>query len=117
MAKFTAIVQKRVTFRRPALNTSAKPLLVDPKGVELPKDDNGAYVGTGEQKIDVTKTDTTDDPLCDEAGNPVEAGTVEAMLRRVKDHFADEAETEVLHVTVQETKSVGEYTGAEVMKP
>jgi hypothetical protein len=117
MAKFTAIVQKRVTFRRPALNTSAKPLLVDTQGTELPKDETGAYVGAGIQKIDVTTTDTTDDPLCDEAGNPIEAGTVEAMLRRIKEHFADEGETEVLHVTVQETKSVGEYTGKEVMEP
>jgi hypothetical protein len=90
---------------------------VGPDGKELPKDDTGAYVGTGEQKFDEIQTDTTDDPLCDEAGNPVEAGTVEAILRKVKEHFVDEAETEILHVTVQETKSIGEYTGLEVMKP
>jgi hypothetical protein len=89
---------------------------VDPNGKELPKDDAGAYIGTGVQRLEAIQTNTIDDPLCDEAGNPVEAGTVEALLRKVKEHFAEEADTEILRVTVQETKPVGEYTGPEVMK-
>lgn len=116
MATYTAVVQKKVTFRRPALNTSAKPVLVDPSGKELPKDDAGVYIGTGTQKIDVSTTDSTDDPLMDEAGNPIEAGTVEALLRKVKEHFEGEEDTQVLHVTVQETKTIAEVSGEELKK-
>ena len=118
MPRFTAGVKKKSTFRTPVLNTSGKPLLVGPDGKELLKDDNGAYIGTGTQKFDVTKTESTDDPLTDEAGNPVTAGNPDALLRRVKEHFgAEEFENvEILEVSIQETLTMKKVTGQELAK-
>ena len=89
-----------------------------PDGKELPKDDAGKYVGVGAQRYETTTTDSTDDPLTDEAGNPLEAGTVDAMLRKVKEHFSKEEHenVEVLKVTVQEIKTIQEVTGEELRK-
>lgn len=114
--KYTAIVRQKVTSRIPALNTSAKPLLVDPSGKELPKDDLGAYIGTGTQKVEEISTETTVDPVTDENGNPLEAGTPEALLRSVKAHFDEYENIEVLSVKVQETKTVREISGADLAK-
>jgi hypothetical protein len=88
---------------------------VGPDGKELPKDpDTGKYIGEGAQRFETTTTDSTDDPMTDEAGNPVEAGTIEALLRRVKEHFDGEDNVEVLRVTVQEIKTIKEISGAEL---
>jgi hypothetical protein len=89
-------------------------------GKELPADpaSPGKYLGTGVQKIETTTTDSTDDPLTDESGNPVEAGTVDALLRKVKEHFSREEHenVEVQRVTVQEIKTIQEVTGEELRK-
>jgi hypothetical protein len=52
----------------------------------------------------------------DEAGNPIEAGTPEAVLKKVKEHFAEEEDTEILSVIVLETKPVREVSAAEFAK-
>jgi hypothetical protein len=114
MARFTAVVQKKTTFRTPVLNSAAKPLLVGLDGKELLKDDNGLYIGTGTQKFESTTTNSTDDPLTDENGNPVEAGTVESLLRKIKEYFGKEEHenVEIIKVSVQEIKTIAEYSGA-----
>ncbi len=66
--------------------------------------------------MDVTSTESTENPVMDEAGNPVEAGAADALLRKVKEHFAEEEGTEVLSVIVLETKPVRELSGAELAK-
>lgn len=90
--------------------------MVGPDKKELPKDDQGRYIGTGTPKIDVTETESTENPVMDEAGNPVEAGAVDALLLKVKAHFAEEEDTEILSVTVLETKPVREVAAAEFAK-
>lgn len=87
-------------------------------GKELLKDDEGRYIGTGTQRFETTTTDSTDDPLTDESGNQIEAGTVDALLRKVKEHFSKEEHenVEVLKVTVQEIKTLQEVTGEELKK-
>lgn len=89
-----------------------------PDGKELPKDDSGAYIGTGTQKFEKTETDSTHDPLTDEAGNIVTAGNPDALLRKVKEHFAaDEFENvKVLEVSIQETLTMKHVTGEELAK-
>lgn len=89
---------------------------MDQSGKELPKGDDGKYLNpdAGKQRLESTTTESTVDPLTDEAGNPVEAGTIEALLRRVKEHFDGEDNVEVLRVTVQEIKTVKEISGAEL---
>jgi hypothetical protein len=117
VAKFTAVVRKKTTFRTPVLNSAAKPLLVGLDGKELLKDEKtGLYIGTGTQRFESTTTDSTDDPLTDEAGNPIEAGTVEALLRKIKEHFGKEENenVEILKVSVQEIKTIQEFSGAEL---
>ena len=54
----------------------------------------------------------------DEQGNVVEAGTVDALLRRVKEHFQREEHenVEVQKVVVQEVKTIQELTGEELRK-
>ncbi len=118
MQRYSAVVRKRTTFSTPVLQTNLKPVLVDPQGKELLKDESGAYIGTGVQKFEVTKTESTDDPLTDEAGNVVTAGNVEALLRKVKEHFGvDEAENvEILEVSVCETLVLKKVTGEELAK-
>lgn len=87
-----------------------------PDGKELPKDDHGQYIGTGTQKIDVTHTEATADPLMNEDGTPVEGRTPADAIRLVKEHFAEEADTEVLSVVILETRPVREIPGAEFAK-
>jgi hypothetical protein len=118
MPRFTAVVKKKSTFRTPVLQTNLKPVLVGPDGKELPKDADGAYIGTGVPKFELTKTDSVDDPLTDETGNPVTAGSPEALLRKVKEHFAaDEFENvEILEVAIQETLTMRKVTGEELKK-
>jgi len=92
---------------------------VGPDGKELLRDDRtGAYVGTGTQKVERIQTDVTDDPLIDEAGNVVTAGTPEALLRKVKEHFeADGLENvAILEVAIAETLVVRRVTGEELAK-
>jgi hypothetical protein len=93
---------------------------VDESGKELPSDPDkpGHYLGTGKQRVQPTVTNAVDDPLTDEQGNTVEAGTVEALLRRVKEHFGREEHenVEVQKVLVQELKPVKEITGEELAK-
>jgi hypothetical protein len=89
-------------------------VLLDPAGKELPKDDKNNYIGEGTPKMKKDTTETTVDPLTDDSGNPVEAGTADALLRAVKAHFADDPETEVLRVWVQETKTVQDLSGAQL---
>jgi hypothetical protein len=110
--RYTAVVKKRVTSRQPVLQTSGKPVLVAQDGQELPKDPDGKYIGTGEPKVEIFSTDSVDDPVTDEAGNPLEAGTPEALLRMVRESYDED--TEVLEVWVQETKTVRTLTGAEL---
>jgi hypothetical protein len=118
MARFQAQVHKKTTHHTGALNSAARPLLVGPDGKELPKDDQGKYVGSGTQKIESTVTIAVDDPLTDEAGNTVEAGTVDALLRKVKEYFGREEHenVEVQRVVVQEIKTVQEVSGEELRK-
>lgn len=118
MARFQAQVHKKTTFRKGALNSAAKALLVDEQGKELPKDDQGKYIGTGKQRIEVSTTNAVDDPLTDDQGNTVEAGTVDALLRRVKEHFQKEEfeNVEIQKVVVQEVKVIEEITGEELRK-
>ncbi len=89
-------------------------------GKELPSDPDkpGGYLGTGVQRFEATTTDSTDDPLTDEAGNQIEAGNVDALLRKVKEHFQKEEHenVEIQRVTVQEIKTVKELTGEELAK-
>lgn len=121
MARFLAVVHKKTTFHKGALNSAARPLLVDESGKELPPDPDkppGHYLGTGKQKIEATVTPSVDDPLTDEQGQQVESGTIDALLRRVKEHFSrDEFENvEIQKVLVQELKPVKEITGEELAK-
>ena len=120
MARFIAVVRKKISHQTPALNSAARPLLVGQDGKELPADPNnpGKYLGTGIQKIETTTTESTDDPLVDEMGNTIDAGTVDALLRRVKEHFGREENenVEVLKVTIQEVKSIQEVSGEELRK-
>lgn len=120
MQRFTAIVKKRVTTAVPQLNTYGKPLLVGPDGKELPKnpEDPRIYIGIGTQKVEKMVTPVTDDPLTDEAGNVVTAGTPDALLRKVKEHFEAEGfeNTEILEVAVQETLVMKRVTGEELAK-
>lgn len=91
-----------------------------PDGKELPKDPNDPkiYLGTGTQKVEILPTESTDDPLTDDQGNVVTAGNVDALLRRVKEHFqAEEFENvEILEVAVQETLTIKKVTGEELEK-
>jgi hypothetical protein len=91
---------------------------VGPDGKELPKDDTGKYIGTGTQKIETSTTSSTDDPLTDEAGNVVEAGTVDSLLRKVKEHFGREEHenVEIQKVIIQEIKTIQEVSGEELRK-
>ena len=82
-----------------------------PDGKELPQDDQGKYIGTGSQKVEEIKSESTEDPLTDEAGNPIEAGTPEAMIRAVRDHFKDEEDTEILSVAIHKTETVLNLSG------
>lgn len=114
---YTAIVQKKVKSSIPVLNGKGKPVLVDPNGKSLPvNEETGEQVGTGTPKLEQITTDTTDDPLTDEAGNMVEAGTEEALLRKVKEHFADDENTTVLHVTVRKTETSREVSEEDLAK-
>jgi hypothetical protein len=89
---------------------------VDADGKELPKNDSGEYVGSGSQKVNVQKTDATADPLMDDAGNPVEGGTPEALLHAVLSHFKDEDDTEIVSVTILEIRPVREVSGLELAR-
>jgi len=90
-------------------------VLLDPSGKPLPVDEaTGDQIGTGTPKMEMIETDTADNPLTDEAGNVVEAGTPEALLRRVKEHFADAEDTTVVHVAVRKTETVEEVSGEEL---
>lgn len=121
MPRFSAIVKKKTSSRTPVLNSAARPLLVGPDGKELLPDLDkppGHYIGTGTQKFETTTTESTDDPLTDEAGNVVTAGSPEALLRKVKEHFAAEEfeNVEILEVAVQETLTMRRVTGEELAK-
>lgn len=120
MARFLAVVHKKTTHHKGALNSAARPLLVDEQGKELQPDPDkpGHYLGTGKQKIETTVTPSVDDPLTDEQGNQVEAGSIDGLLRRVKEHFGREEfeNVEIQKVIVQELKPVKEVTGEELAK-
>ena len=121
MPRFQAQVHKKTTHHKGALNSAARPLLVDEQGKELPPDPDkppGHYLGTGKQKIESTVTPSIDDPLTDDQGNTVEAGTVDALLRRVKEHFQKEEfeSVEIQKVVVQEIMNVKTVTGEELAK-
>ena len=113
---YTAIVRKRTTFRRPVLNSAAKPRLVDALGREIPKDDKGEYIGPGIPMFETTKTEAVVDPLTDEAGNVVRRNSIVALLVAVREEFTGDEETEVLHVTVLETKPIRELTSEELWR-
>ena len=93
---------------------------MDESGKELPPDPDkpGHYIGTGNQRIESTVTPSVDDPLTDDQGNPVEAGTIDALLRKVKDHFNAEGQenVEIQKVVVQEIMTVKVVTGEELAK-
>jgi hypothetical protein len=93
---------------------------VDDQGKELPPDPDrpGHYLGSGKQRIEKTDTNSVDDPLTDESGNVVEAGTVDALLRKVKEHFSKEEHenVEIQKVLVQEIRAVQEVPGEELRK-
>jgi hypothetical protein len=121
MQRFSAVVKKKVQSQIPVLNTYGKPLLVDPSGKELSRDEKtGAYVGpeNGTQKVELIATETVADPLTDEAGNVVTAGSPDALLRKVKEHFAAEEfeNVEVVEVAVQETLTIRRVSGEELAK-
>lgn len=118
MPRYQAQVHKKTTHHKGALNSAARPLLVDDQNKELPKDDQGKYIGAGKQRIESTVTPSIDDPLTDGEGNPVEAGTVDALLRRVKEHFQKEEfeSVEIQKVVVQEILTVKTVTGEELAK-
>jgi hypothetical protein len=120
MQRYSVVVKKRTTVAIPQLNTYGKPLLLGPDGKELPKhpDNPGTYIGTGTQKIERLTPESTDDPLTDDQGNVVTAGSVDALLRKVKEHFsAEEFENvEILEVAVQETLTIKKVTGEELAK-
>ena len=120
MPRFQAVVHKKTTSHKGELNSAARPLLVDESGKELPPDPDkpGHYIGTGKQRIEKIETSAVDDPLTDEAGNVVEAGSVDALLRRVKEHFGREEHENVAvqKVMVQEIQTVKVVTGEELAK-
>lgn len=121
MARFQAVVHKKTTSYKGALNSAARPLLVDDQGKELLPDPDkppGHYIGTGKQRIDNTTTPSIDDPLTDDQGNTVEAGTVDALLRRVKEIFSREEHenVEIQKVVIQEIKTIQEVTGEELRR-
>lgn len=114
---YTAIVQKKVKSAIPKLNGKGKPILQGPDGKPLPVNpDTGDQIGDGTPMLEVIVTETTDNPLTDEAGNVIEAGNPEALLRRVKEHFDDQEDTEVLKIVVREIKTVQEVSGEELAK-
>lgn len=109
---YTAIVQKRVKFRHPVLDGRGKLVFLDSQGKPIPRNEAGALTADGgTQKFEEIETDTTANLLTDDAGNVVEAGTSEALLRKVKEHFEEDLDTTVLHVTVRKTETVQEVSG------
>ncbi|MGI0148683.1 MAG: hypothetical protein ACREDF_04025 [Thermoplasmata archaeon] len=91
-------------------------MFLDPSGKPIPRDKEGslAPVQGAVQKLEVIESDTTDSPLTDEAGNVIEAGTEEALLRKVKEHFAEAEDTTILHVVVRKTETSVEMTGEQL---
>jgi hypothetical protein len=97
------------------MDTRGKPVFLDPQGKPIPRDEHGVLTAPGHsQKFEVIESDSTDDPLTDEAGNVVEAGTEEALLRKVKAHFAEAEDTQVISVTVRKTEDIKEVSGADL---
>lgn len=112
---YTAIVQKRVKSSIPVLDTKGKPVYLDPQGKPVERDAQGNLPpGDWTQKFEVIESDTTDNPLTDEAGNVVEAGTEEALLRKVKEHFSDAEDTTVVRVVVRKTETSAEMSGEQL---
>lgn len=112
---YTAIVMKKVKSSIPVLDGKGKPVFLDPQGKPIPRDGDGKLtIENGNQKFEVIESDTTDNPLTDEAGNVIEAGTEEALLRKVKEHFAEAEDTTVVHVVVRKTETATEMSGEQL---
>lgn len=109
---YTAIVQKKTKSFLPALDSRGKQVFLDPQGKPIPRDEAGTLtISGGAQQFEEIVTQTTVNPLTDDAGNVVEAGTPEALLRKVKEHFEEDLDTTVLHVTIRKTETVQEISG------
>lgn len=115
---FTAIVHKKVRYANPVLDGRGKEIFLDPSGKQLPRDEKGDLVVApgvvATRKLEVIESESTDNPLTDEAGNVVEAGTEEALLRKVQSQFDGEENVQVMRVLVRKTETVRELTGEEL---
>jgi hypothetical protein len=69
---------------------------------------------TGE--VEIIDSYPVDNPLTDEAGNIVQAGTSDALLRKVREHFEAIDGVEIQKVIVLETRAVREISGEELGK-
>lgn len=114
---YTAIVLKKVKHAIPVLNGKGQEIFLDAMGKEVPRDEHGAltpYAGPGTKKMELLESDSIDNPLTDDAGNVVQAGTEEALLRRVREHFEGQENVEILRVVIQKTEKVREVSAAEL---
>lgn len=114
---YTAVVQKKVTSRIPRLDTAARPIILDKEGKQVPRNEKGALLGEGTPAFETVTTDSVDNPLTDEAGNPVEAASADLLLGKVREHFREEPEVEVVRVVIRETRTVRSLSGEEFRKP
>lgn len=88
-AKFGAVVRRRTKVISPILDTKGKP--------------------TGKQEE--IETEATDDPVTDDAGNPIEGSSVDAVLRAVVGRYKNDTNTEILQVWIRKTETVQTLTG------
>ena len=91
------------------MDSVGREIWLDAEGKQIPRDDKGNLVDAGMQrKGEIIETDTVDNPLTDDAGNVIEAGTIEALLRRVQEHFEEDKNVTILRILVRETRIVRE---------
>ena len=89
-------------------------MFVDSKGKPIPRNAEGRLVSEGVQKFEVIESETTDSPLTDDAGNVIEAGTEEALIRKVKEHFEGKEDTTVVRVIVRRTETSAQISGEQL---
>lgn len=94
-AKFGAVVRRKTKIITPILDTQGKPV----------------FDGKGKAKQEEIDTEITDDPVMDDGGNPIEAGSAEGVLRAVFGRWKDDTNTEILQVWVRKTETVQTLTG------
>lgn len=113
--QYTAIVHKRITSMLPVLDGLGRPVFLDAEKKPVQRDEQGNLPpGNWTQKLETIESVTIDDPVTDEAGNVIVAGTEEALLRKVMEHYSQYENVTILSVLVQRTETVREVSGKEL---